>query len=96
MTLIDVRERDEHEAGHVPGSLSLPLHVLADGRGCLPLQAGPIAVACASGPRAALGASLLRRAGHRDVAHVAGGGIPDLPARGMPLATGGLSLELAA
>ena len=88
VTLIDVRERDEHEAGHVPGSLSLPLHVLADGRGCLPAQAGPIAVACATGPRAALAASLLRRAGHRDVVHVAGGGIPDL--------IGGVELELAA
>ena len=88
VTLIDVRERDEHEAGHVPGSLSLPLHVLADGRSCLPAQAGPIAVACATGPRAALAASLLRRAGHRDVAHVAGGGIPDLIA--------GVELELAA
>ena len=88
VTLVDVRERDEHEAGHVPGSLSLPLHVLADGRRSLPPLAGRVAVACATGPRAALAASLLRRAGHRDVVHVAGGGIPDL--------IGGFELELAA
>ncbi len=77
---VDVRDRNEYEAGHVPGSLNVPLSVLGDGRDGVPAQQGRLAVACAMGPRAALGASLLRRAGHRDVVHVAGGGIPDLPA----------------
>jgi rhodanese-related sulfurtransferase len=46
------------------------------------------AVACAAGARAAFAASLLRRAGRRDVVRVAGGGVPDLPGRGIELAHG--------
>ncbi len=36
----------------------------------------PIAVVCGSGQRAAVGASLLQRAGARDVIHVVDGGVP--------------------
>jgi len=35
-----------------------------------------VAVICASGQRAATGASLLERLGARDVLHVVGGGVP--------------------
>lgn len=96
VTLVDVRDRNEYEAGHVPGSLNVPLGVLGDGRHGVPARQGRLAVACAMGPRAALGASLLRRAGHRDVVHVAGGGIPDLPEHGVGLEIGGLAFEMAA
>ena len=84
--LVDVRDEREYAAGHVPGSVSLPLHVLGDGRGRLARADRPLAVACAVGGRAAFGASLLRRAGHADVVRVAGGGVPDLAARGIELA----------
>ena len=94
--LIDVRGPDEYAAGHVAGSRSIPLHVLGDGRRTVPLQAGSLVVACATGQRAALAASLLRRAGHRDVVHVAGGGIRDLPARGISLAADAVALGIAA
>ena len=86
VTLIDVRDRSEYDAGHVHGALHIPLNVLGDGRRRLPVSPGQrLVVACARGPRAALGASLLRRAGHADVVHVAGGGIPDLEDRGVAL-----------
>ena len=88
VALVDVREAGEWAAGHVAGSVGLPLHLLADGRAPVPgLNGSPIAVACAGGGRAALGASLLRRAGHPDVVRVAGGGVGDLAARGIALAT---------
>jgi len=96
LRLIDVREHDEYEAGHVPGSVSVPLHELRDGRGIVSVEDGPLAVACATGPRAAFAASLLRRAGHRDVVRVAGGGVRDLAALGVRLATADASLRLAA
>ncbi|HEX4365099.1 MAG TPA: MBL fold metallo-hydrolase [Solirubrobacteraceae bacterium] len=97
IAVIDVRDLDEYDAGHVRGSLHIPLNVLGDGRGSLPVTPGRrIVVACARGPRAALGASLLRRAGHADVVHVAGGGIPDLADRGIALERGDVALELAA
>ena len=95
VTLVDVREPAEYEAGHVAGSRNLPLNVLGDGRR-VALSSGRIAVACATGARAALAASLLRRAGHRDVVHVAGGGVPDLPARGVSLEAAGATLGIAA
>ena len=94
--LIDVRDHDEYDAGHAAGSRNVPLHELRDGRGRVAVEPGPLVVACATGPRAALAASLLRRAGHRDVVHVAGGGVRDLPARGVPLAAGRSSLPMAA
>jgi rhodanese-related sulfurtransferase len=46
------------------------------------------AVACAAGVRAAFAASLLRRAGRRDVVRVTGGGIADLTEHGIELALG--------
>jgi hydroxyacylglutathione hydrolase len=86
--VVDVREEGEWAAGHLPSSLSLPLHVLGDGRTPVAaLNGETIAVACAGGARAALAASLLRRAGHPDVIRVAGGGIGDLPDHGIALVT---------
>ena len=87
--LVDVREQSEWLDGHVDGSHHVPLHRLrevesvpqaADGR--------TTAVACAAGVRAAFAASLLRRAGRPSVVRVAGGGVPDLPSRGIELARG--------
>jgi hydroxyacylglutathione hydrolase len=75
LQVLDVRERTEWDAGHIPGSVFCPyhdLHELPDGLD----PARPVAVICASGQRAATGASLLERLGARDVLHVVGGGVP--------------------
>jgi hydroxyacylglutathione hydrolase len=72
--ILDVRERTEWDAGHIPGSVHVPYHDLD----ALPeaLDRGrPVAVICASGQRSAVGASLLRRAGASDVLHVVDGGV---------------------
>jgi glyoxylase-like metal-dependent hydrolase (beta-lactamase superfamily II)/rhodanese-related sulfurtransferase len=72
--VLDVREQDEWDAGHIPGSLHAPyhdIHALPDG-----IDAErPVAVICSSGQRAAVAASLLRRYGARDVLHVVDGGV---------------------
>lgn len=87
IALVDVRDEREWAAGHVPGSLHLPLHELGDGRRVrLPDRA--VAVACAAGGRAAFAASMLRRTTERRIVRVAGGGIGDLPAHGIGLAIG--------
>jgi glyoxylase-like metal-dependent hydrolase (beta-lactamase superfamily II)/rhodanese-related sulfurtransferase len=87
--LVDVRELPEWVSGHVAGSIHVPLHRLRDVAD-VPASADgrPTAVACAAGIRAAFAASLLRRAGRRDVVRVAGGGVPDLGDRGIVLAAG--------
>jgi rhodanese-related sulfurtransferase len=83
-----VREDGEWAEGHVTGSLHVPYHELS--RGIPPeLQNGrPLAVACSVGNRSSIAASLLRRAGRRDVIHVADGGIADLAEEGIELEKG--------
>ena len=69
--VLDVRLDDEHAAGHIPGSLHVELGEVD--RQDAELPAGKLAVMCAHGERAATAASLLERAGRRDVAVVIGG-----------------------
>jgi len=75
LQILDVRERSEFAAGHIPGSQVAPWH---DIRGVPDDLDGaePIAVICASGQRAATAASLLRRYGAERVIHVVEGGVP--------------------
>jgi hydroxyacylglutathione hydrolase len=72
--VLDVRERSEWDAGHVPGAVHMPyhdMHELPDGID----PSAPLAVICASGQRAATAASLAQRLGARDVRHVVDGGV---------------------
>jgi glyoxylase-like metal-dependent hydrolase (beta-lactamase superfamily II)/rhodanese-related sulfurtransferase len=87
--LVDVRELHEWASGHLRGSHHVPLNCLRDVRAIsLPANGRTTAVACTTGVRAAFAASLLRRAGRRDVVRVAGGGVPGLSARGIELELG--------
>ena len=75
LQVLDVREAAEWEAGHLPGAVHRPYHDLATMPDGLDLDR-PMAVICGSGQRAAVGASLVQRAGAREVLHVVGGGVP--------------------
>jgi hydroxyacylglutathione hydrolase len=87
--LLDVRDEDEWEEGHVRGSVHVPYHELRDG-----LPAGlrngdkPLAVACSAGNRSSIAASLLERAGLENIVHVADGGIAELAEEGIELEKG--------
>jgi glyoxylase-like metal-dependent hydrolase (beta-lactamase superfamily II)/rhodanese-related sulfurtransferase len=84
--LLDVRDADEWQAGHVPGSLHVPYYELRDGPPPqLERAERPVAVACSGGFRSALAASVLAARGLERVEHVASGGIADLPAHGIEL-----------
>ncbi|MDE3132121.1 MAG: MBL fold metallo-hydrolase [Acidobacteriota bacterium] len=73
--VLDVRDRDEYEAGHIPGSLNVPWHDIdAIPEGVDPDQR--LLVICASGQRAGTAASMLQRLGARELVHVVGGGVP--------------------
>jgi hydroxyacylglutathione hydrolase len=87
--VLDVRDNDEWAEGHVEGSLHIPYHALADGPPS-ELRETPkaVAVACSSGNRSALAASVLKRAGLERVYHVADGGIADLERGGVELVRG--------
>ena len=84
--VIDVRQPEEYASGHVPGSLHLSAGSLPERLDELPRDR-PLATICASGYRSAVAASLLRRAGFRDVAWVSSG-VPAWAARGYPLDVG--------
>jgi glyoxylase-like metal-dependent hydrolase (beta-lactamase superfamily II)/rhodanese-related sulfurtransferase len=88
--LLDVREEDEWEEGHVAGSLHVPYHDLRDGLpGVLENGGRPLAVACSAGNRSSIAVSLLRRAGLDEVIHVADGGIAELADEGIELVRAG-------
>jgi rhodanese-related sulfurtransferase len=83
-TVIDVRQRSEYEAGHVPGSISIELGSLAE----RPVPDGPVTVMCGHGERAMTGASILTRRGHRDVTVLDGGPDTWAVSNGRPLVVG--------
>jgi hydroxyacylglutathione hydrolase len=85
VTLLDVREDDEWEEGHVEGSLHVPYHDLRGGvPAALRANGKPLAVICSAGNRSSIAASLLQRAGLK-VVHVADGGVEDVEAEGLEL-----------
>ena len=68
-----MREQDEWDDGHIPGSVHVPYHDIHS----MPEELDPkqpMAVMCASGQRAAVAASLLAKFGAENVVHVVDGG----------------------
>ena len=68
-TVLDIRQDDEWNAGHLPGAIHVELGDLATAT----VPAGPLTVMCGHGERAMSGASILSAAGHDDVAVLEGG-----------------------
>ncbi|MCW3013762.1 MAG: fold metallo-hydrolase [Solirubrobacterales bacterium] len=85
--ILDVREKTEWDAGHIPGSTFCAYHDVRE----LPegLDASrAVAVICGSGQRAATGASLIQRAGAQHAVHVVDGGVPGWGRQGWPITRG--------
>jgi glyoxylase-like metal-dependent hydrolase (beta-lactamase superfamily II)/rhodanese-related sulfurtransferase len=74
--VLDVRQVSEITDGHLPGAVAVELGALAGDRLPAQLPEGPVTVMCAHGERAMTAASLLARAGHKDL-RVAHGGPQD-------------------
>jgi hydroxyacylglutathione hydrolase len=87
--VLDVRDEDEWEESHVPGSIHIPFHELRDGVPAdLENGSKPLAVVCSAGNRSSIAASLLKRAGLEGIEHVADGGVADLQNEGIELVDG--------
>jgi hydroxyacylglutathione hydrolase len=73
--LIDVREKDEHDGGYIPGSRHIPYRLVRAAAEDLPRDR-PVLTICQTGARASIAASVLTAAGiqARPVLH---GGVPD-------------------
>jgi hydroxyacylglutathione hydrolase len=67
--VIDVRQRGEYEAGHLPDARLVELGAVGPGT----VPAGHISLMCGHGERAMSAASVLARNGHRDVTVLVGG-----------------------
>jgi hydroxyacylglutathione hydrolase len=84
LQVLDVRERDEWDEGHIPASVHAPYHDLRQLPGGID-PARPVAAICGSGQRSAVAASLLKRFGVKDVIHVVDGGVPLWERKGWPI-----------
>jgi rhodanese-related sulfurtransferase len=82
--ILDVRETDEWDAGHVEGSVHLPLNRLMGGGEDLD-PGRPVAVVCTVGSRSEVGALMLRARGYD--AYNVEGGLQRWIAEGLPLVT---------
>lgn len=83
--VVDVREPDEYQAGHVPGAVNIPLGEVP-GRAAEVADRGTVYVVCQSGGRSAKGVQALWRAGV-DAVSVAGG-TKQWRAAGRPVTSG--------
>jgi glyoxylase-like metal-dependent hydrolase (beta-lactamase superfamily II)/rhodanese-related sulfurtransferase len=84
--VLDVRQDSEFRAGHLPHAQHVELGALAGRVG--EVRREPLVVMCGHGERAMSAASLLERAGHRDVAVLIGGAEDWAAATGQDLETG--------
>ena len=73
--LLDVREADEFAAGHIPGSVNLPLSAIDTAETLLPGFDTPVFAYCLVGSRSARAVSRLRAMGYEKAASI--GGIRD-------------------
>lgn len=72
--LVDCREKDEYQLGHIPNALFIPRGVLEMTiERQAPDRDKPIVVYCAGGGRSAMAAFALKKMGYKDVASMEGG-----------------------
>lgn len=72
LVVVDVRERSEWHAGHIPGSVNIPVHEIPTSKFYLPFHV-PLFVHCGHDYRGTLASSLLERDGYRNLTVVADG-----------------------
>ncbi|WP_054949611.1 MBL fold metallo-hydrolase [Numidum massiliense] len=89
VTLIDVRNRDEWQEGHIAGAHHMMLGTLPEGLDevdeLIERTSGkPLLLQCRSGARSAIAASILQAYGVKEVVNLQGG-IDDWQAKGLPV-----------
>jgi rhodanese-related sulfurtransferase len=67
--LLDVREKDEFEAGHIPGAVNVPLSKISEFEAN---AKAPLYIYCGRGSRARRAAAYLKKKGYKDAAAIGG------------------------
>jgi len=83
VTVIDVRNNEEWESGHIPGAKHIMLGYLPERASEIPTDK-PVLVQCRAGARSAIGASILQAKGLPNVMNLSGG-FGDWVAAGLPV-----------
>jgi sulfur-carrier protein adenylyltransferase/sulfurtransferase len=82
--VVDVRERDEWEEGHLPRAVHIPRGYLESRiEGAVPDRSRPVLLYCAAGNRSAFAAKTLEELGYENVLSLAGG-FTDWKRNGLP------------
>ncbi|MGH3030029.1 MAG: molybdopterin-synthase adenylyltransferase MoeB [Gaiellaceae bacterium] len=82
--IVDVREQEEWDEGHLPGAVHVPRgHLESRIEGAVPDRSQSVVVYCASGSRSAFAAKTLEELGYDNVASLAGG-FTDWKRNGLP------------
>jgi sulfur-carrier protein adenylyltransferase/sulfurtransferase len=83
--VVDVREQDEWDEGHIPGAVHLPRgHLESRIERLAPDRSRPVVVYCSAGNRSAFAAKTLGELGYEEVASLAGG-FTDWKRNGFPV-----------
>jgi sulfur-carrier protein adenylyltransferase/sulfurtransferase len=83
--VVDVREQDEWDEGHIPGAVHIPRgHLESRIERAAPDPSRPVIVYCASGSRSAFAAKTLEEFGYEEVVSLAGG-FTDWKRNGFPV-----------
>jgi hydroxyacylglutathione hydrolase len=72
VAVLDVRNRTEFEAGHLPGAIHIPVGYLPERLAEIPLDR-PLVVQCQTGARSAIATSVLQKLGVTNAVNLAGG-----------------------
>lgn len=70
--LIDVRTVEEYRAGHIPGSVNVPLDRIYEIERAVPDKSARLFVYCLSGARSRTASSMLASMGYTDVSNIGG------------------------
>lgn len=70
--LLDVRTPEEYSAGHIPGSINLPLQTIDNAASIIDNKDTPLYVYCRSGARSRQAVSMLRHMGYVHVSNIGG------------------------
>ena len=70
--LLDVREPDEYAAGHIPGSVDLPLSQIKSAEDRFPDTDTPLFVYCLSGARSGRAITALKEMGYTNLTNLGG------------------------